>query len=92
MAEALNPAAISIFTCPQFMDFHSMNIPYLCHLFIRRHTPKMTRPLNYKKKTGPEGFLMTLLTLLLSSTTSILHTVIQLSDYQHFYDIPVLLS
>ena len=52
----------------------------------------MTRPLNYKKKTGPEGFLMTLFTLFLSSTTSILHIVIQLSDCQHFYDIPVLLS
>lgn len=39
------------------MDFHSMNIPYLCHIFIRIHRPKMTGPLNYKKKIGPEGFV-----------------------------------
>ena len=38
------------------MDFHSTNIPFLCHLFIRITRPKMTTPLNYKKKTGPEGF------------------------------------
>ena len=57
MAEALNYTGIFIFTCHQFMDFHSTNIPYLCHLFIRIHRPKMTRLLNYKKKTGPEGFV-----------------------------------
>jgi hypothetical protein len=57
MVKALNHAGIFIHTCPQLMDFHSMNIPYLCHLFTRIHRPKMTRPLNYKKKTGPEGFV-----------------------------------